>query len=154
MRAVVLFLLALLFSGAVAPAASQPIADTLFSWRGYTQVSQSHLQLYPGPPGDENRDHTVVLRELADNNGPSTLDDIGYVAEQVGREFGMDPARVFWIVHWGAFSYVHNATSSRDVLIRVTFRRTSTGRLSAPYWRVITHSDLRDLTANRYRSPL
>lgn len=134
-------------------AASQPLADTSFTWRGYTQESQTHVQLYPGPPDDENRDHTVVLRELAENNGPSTLDDIEYVAEQVGRSFGMDPARVAWVVHWGAFSYDGATDSDKSVLVRVTFRRTSTGRLSAPYWRIITDNDLHELTDGRYQAP-
>lgn len=135
------------------PLTAQPIADTTFTWRGYTHESHTHLQLYPGPPRDENRDHTVVLRELAANRGPTVLDDIGYVAEQVGRTFGVDPARVAWVVHWGAFSYDGAAPSGKEVLVRVTFRRTSTGRLSAPYWRVITPADLRALTAERYREP-
>ncbi len=142
--------------GALGPANTlwaQPVADTTFTWRGYTHESRTHLQLYPGPPDDENRDHTVVLRELAANIGPTTLDDIGYVAEQVGRAFGMDPARVAWVVHWGAFSYEGASASDKEVLVRITFRRTSTGRLSAPYWRIITHADLRELTANHYQAP-
>ena len=132
---------------------AQPVADTTFTWRGYTHESRTHLQLYPGPPDDENRDHTVVLRELAANTGPTVLDDIEYVAEQVGRAFGMDPARVAWVVHWGAFSYEGAAASDKEVLVRITFRRTSTGRLSAPYWRIITPTDLRELTADHYQAP-
>ena len=132
---------------------AQPVADTTFTWRGYTHKSHTHLQIYPGPPSDENRDHTVVLRELATNTGPTTLNDIGYVAEQVGRAFGMDPARVAWVVHWGDFSYEGAAASDKEVLVRVTFRRTGTGRLSAPYWRIITPADVRALTANHYQAP-
>lgn len=132
---------------------AQPVSDTTFTWRGYTHESETHLQLYPGPPDDENRDHTVVMRELAENTGPTVLDDIEYVAEEVGRAFGMDPARVAWVVHWGAFSYEDAAASDKEVLVRITFRRTSTGRLSAPYWRIITPNDLRELTDNRYQAP-
>lgn len=132
---------------------AQPVADTTFTWRGYTHESRTHLQLYPGSPDDENRDHTVVLRELAANTGPTVLDDIEYVAEQVGRAFGMDPARVAWVVHWGAFSYEGASDSDKEVLVRITFRRTSTGRLSAPYWRIITPTDLRELTDNHYQTP-
>ena len=132
---------------------AQPLADTLFSWSGYTHVSETHLQLYPGPPSDENRDHTVVLRELADNTGPTILDDISYVAEQVGRDFGMDPARVTWVLHWGHFSYAEAAPSNKEVFIRVTFRRTDTGRLSAPYWRIITRPDVIEITDQRYQRP-
>ncbi len=151
-----LVLVLLIAIGSLAPRGTlqaQPVADTTFTWRGYTHESRTHLQLYPGPPDDENRDHTVVLRELAANTGPTVLDDIEYVAEQVGRAFGMDPARVAWVVHWGAFSYEGASDSDKEVLVRITFRRTSTERLSAPYWRIITPTDLRELTANHYQDP-
>jgi hypothetical protein len=154
-RSIVLLALALIASAWAFPHAlrAQPVADTTFTWRGYTHESRTHLQLYPGPPSDENRDHTVVLRELAANTGPTALEDISYVAEQVGRVYGMDPARVAWVVHWGAFSYEGAEASDKEVLVRVTFRRTSTGRLSAPYWRIITPADLRELTADHYQAP-
>ena len=132
-------------------ALAQPLADSLFSWRGYSRVSETHVSIYPSPPDDERRVHTVVLKELATNQGQSTVEDIRYLADLVGRQFGIDPAHAYWIVHWGAFSYDPGASAERkDLFLRVTFRRTQSGRLSSPYWRVIHRDDVRELTDRRW----
>jgi hypothetical protein len=128
------------------------VADTLFTWRGYARTAQCQVSVYPGPPGDEARSQTVVLRELAANQGPSTISDAPYLADLVGRQLGIDPAEAYWVFHWGAFSY-ENATPDRDkeLFLRVTFRRTDSGRLSSPYWRVIREDELLELTDRRFR---
>lgn len=133
-----------------APSAAQPIADTLFTWRGYSRVATTQVAIYPSEPGNEERPHTVVLTELAENRGPSIVDDIRYLADLVGRQFGVDPAAVTWVLHWGSFSH-EGGTGDKDLLLRVTFRHTSSGHLSSPYWRVITRNDLRELTDRRWR---
>lgn len=134
---------------------AQPLADSLFSWRGYNRTASTHVRIYPSPPDEETRVHTVILRELASNRGPSTVDDIGYLADLIGRQFGVDPAHAYWIVHWGAFSYDgagdDTGATKKDLFLRVTFRRTDSGRLSSPYWRVITADDVRELTDRRWR---
>jgi hypothetical protein len=133
-----------------APAAAQPIADTLFSWRGYSRVSTTQVAVYPAAPGNEERPHTLVLTELAQNRGPSIVDDVRYLADLVARQFGVDPAKVTWVIRWGAFSH-EGAGGDKELLLRVTFRHTKSGHLSAPYWRVITRNDLRELTDRRWR---
>lgn len=135
-----------------ATALAQPIADSLFSWRGYNRVSETHVSIYPSPSDEETRVHTVVLKELGSNRGASTVEDIRYLADLVGRQFGIDPAHAYWIVHWGAFSYDLSASDpKKDLFLRVTFRRTKSGRLGSPYWRVISRDDVRELTDRRWR---
>jgi len=143
-------LLSLLASG---HAAAQPLADSVVVWRGYSRTGTTHVRIYPSPPDEETRVHTVVLRELAANEGPSTVADIRYLADLVGRQFGVDPAHAYWIVHWGAFSYDGAAPDAdKELFLRVTFRRTQSGRLSSPYWRVVTRDDVRALTDRRWRN--
>ena len=127
------------------------MADTLFTWRGYAQVGQCQLAIYPTPP-DEERTRTVVIRELARNEGPSTIDDVRYLAEAVGRQFQVDPAEAYWIFHWGAFSYAGAEADDRELFLRATFRRTSSGRLSSPYWRVVHRDEVLELPARGFRN--
>ena len=149
--AVSLAMLAVLLLAA-RPACAQPLADTLVSWRGYARVSTAQVQVYPAPPGDERRDRTIVIRELAGSRGPSTVDDVSYLADLVGRHLRLDPARAYWILHWGAFSFP-DAQDGKELFLRVTFRRTSSGRLSSPHWRALSHVDVLELTDRRYQSP-
>ncbi|PEN12297.1 hypothetical protein CRI94_14800 [Longibacter salinarum] len=135
------------------PCSAQPLADTIVTWRGYALEARAQVQVYPSPPDDERRDRTVVVRELARNRGPSTLDDVRYLADRIGRTFQIDPARVYWIMHWGAFSH-RGARGSKELFLRVTFRRSDSGRLSSPYWRLVSKADVRELTDRRYRSTL
>jgi hypothetical protein len=146
--AILLFAVGGLFAS---PAASaQPIADTLFTWRGYSQISTTHVAIYPADPQEEERPHTVVLTERAENRGLSTVDDMRFLADAIGREYGVDPAQATWVVRWGAYSF-EGARGDKEILLRATFRRTASGRLGSPYWRVITRNDLLELTDRRWR---
>jgi hypothetical protein len=80
------------------PAAAQPQTDTTLTWRSYSRTGTVQVRVYPGPPDDEE-EHTIVLRELAENEGPSTVDDLQYLADLVGRQLGMDPTRAYWVLH-------------------------------------------------------
>jgi hypothetical protein len=135
------------------PAHAQPLADTVMTWQGYALTARAQVQVYPAPPDDDRRDRTIVVRELAASRGPSTVADVRYLADRIGRTFGVDPARAYWIIHWGAFSFP-NATGTKELFLRVTFRRSDSGRLSSPFWRRIAKADVRDLTDRRYRSTL
>jgi hypothetical protein len=134
------------------PLSAQPLADTLITWRGYARTAETRVHLYPGPLDEETRTRTLVVQELAANRGPSTLSDVRYLAEHIGRQFGIDPSAATWIFHWGAFSYV-GATpdDDKELFLRATFRRTSTNRLGAPYWKVIDRDAVRELTDRRFR---
>lgn len=134
------------------PLSAQPLVDTLFTWRGYARTAQCHVQVYPAPPDEDTRSRTIVVRELASNRGPSTLHDVRYLAERLGRQFGLDPAEAYWVFHWGAFSYEGAAPDDdKELFLRATFRRTSTGRIGTPYWKVIDRDAVRELTDRRFR---
>jgi len=147
---VLLVLLCIPFSAP--PVAAQPIADTLFTWKGYSKSGVCRVRLFQRSPRDKEKTHVVVVRELAENSGPSTVDDARYLVELIGRGFGIDPVKAYWIFHWGAFSF-SGARQSRkkDLFLRATFRRGSTHRLSAPTWRVITREDVDQYTDRQFR---
>ena len=133
------------------PAAAQPQTDTTLTWRSYSRTGTVQVQVYPGPPDDEE-EHTIVLRELAENKGPSTVEDLQYLADLVGRHLGVDPTRAYWVLHWGGFSF-QGATPDADkaLFLRATFNRTQSGNLSSPYWNVISETDVRELTDRRWQ---
>lgn len=130
---------------------AQPQTDTTITWRSYSKTGTTRVQIYPGPP-DEEEDTTVVLREVARNDGPSVLEDLQYLADLVGRRFGVDPTQAYWVIHWGAFSYEGaDPNAEKAVFLRATFNRTKSGNLSSPYWRVISETEVRELTDRRWR---
>ncbi len=143
-RIIVLFLgAATLF----ADSSAQPSVDTAFWWRSYAREGTTHVLIFPGRSDDPS---VVVLRELADNAGPSTLTDIRHLVELIGREHGVDPAEAIWVIHWGNFSYRGAEASRREVFLRATFRRNKSGAVSAPSWRILNRDEVRDLTARHY----
>lgn len=148
------FILALIPSVAAqtsrASAAGQALVDTVFTWRNYDQSSRCRVRIYPCPPGD-TRTHTVVLDELAANESRSTTSDAAHVAELIARQYHLDAVRTYWVFHWGAFSYAGARESSRkELFLRATFRRTRSGMLGAPSWRVLTREELEEITDRRW----
>lgn len=129
---------------------AQPQTDTTLTWRSYSRTGTTEVQVYPGPPDDEET-HTIVLREVAENRGPSTVDDLQYLADLVGRRLGIDPTGAYWVLHWGGFSFEGaDPDADKDLFLRATFNRTSSGNLSSPYWNVISETDVRELTDRRW----
>jgi len=125
-------------------AVAQPVADSLFEWQGYARRSSARISIYGSP--DEKRPHAVIVKELAQNTGLSTIEDARYVVEQVGREFRMDPAKVTWFFRWGYYSFADARPSSKELILRATFNRTKTGHLGLPQWRVASFEDLEEAT--------
>lgn len=142
------FLFAALLSGmnlTAHTAACQPIADTLLVWDGYFSQGQTRVQLYPNL-ADTSRPYTMVLRELATNKGPSTVDDLAYLAEEAGRAFKLDPTRINWILHWGAFSFEAAKKTRKEIFLRATFKRNRSRHLGRPQWRLVTREEVELLT--------
>jgi hypothetical protein len=135
------------------PADAQPLADTLITWREFGRIGTTHVQVYPTPARDEDRHHTVIVREIAENRGPSTLDDARFLVEHVGRTLDIDPAEAHWVFHWGAFSFPGAEANRREFYLRATFRRTPAGSLTAPAWRLVNRTEVEGLTDRRYRRP-
>lgn len=127
-----------------APVQAQ-VVDTLLVWRTYTQEARARVHVYPS--GSASRPLTVVVDELAENRAGPVTDDARFVAETVGRTLGRDPAEMTFVFRFSAASF-HPAGRSGDkvLLLRATFTRARTGRLSSPAWRVITRDELADLT--------
>jgi len=132
---------------------AQPQTDTTLTWRSYSTTGTVQVHVYPGPP-DEEEEHTIVLRELAENDGPSTVDDLQYLADLVGRRLGVDPTQAYWVLHWGGFSFEGgDPDADKALFLRATFNRTQSGNLSSPYWNVLSETDVRELTDRRWRAP-
>ena len=145
-------LVLLLFGLASAlPVEAQPRTDTTVTWRSYSRTGTAQVQVYPGPPDDEET-HTLVVKELAENQGPSTLNDFQYLADLVGRRVGIDPTQAYWVLYWGGFSFEGaDPNAEKSLFLRATFNRTESGNLSSPYWNVISETDLRELTDRQWR---
>src|SRR5690554_3984928 len=146
------FLTVVLIAASIgAPANGQALIDTLFSWQGYGRTGACRVLVYRTPPGNE-RTHTVVIREIAENTGPTAMSDARHLVELIGRGLNVDPDSTNWIFHYGDFSYPGaRSTSRKELFLRATFRRTRSGSLGAPSWHVITRADVEDLTDRLFR---
>jgi len=121
---------------------AQVQVDTVFTWQAYGRQGRCRVRVYKASP-DDDRTHTVVLQELAENRGPTVTTDSRHLVELVGRAFGVDPATAHWVFHWGAFSFEDARPDARKQLfLRATFRRTKGGGLASPSWRVVDRDDL------------
>ena len=146
-RVLVLLVLGAALAG---PARAQPRHDTTVTWRSYSRTGTTEVRVYPGPP-DEEETHTIVLRELARNRGPSTVKDLRYLADLVGRRLGVAPSKAYWVVHWGGFSFEGGDPGADKALyLEATFNRTDDGDLGSPRWDVISETELRELTDRRW----
>ena len=152
MRRVYVSLFIFLLGLTVPPHASAQLrADTVFTWRGYGRASTCGLRIY-ATPFDEDRPHTVIIREQAENDGASTVADARHLVELIGRRFEIDPAEATWVFHWGAFSYEDAAPNKRkELFLRATFRWNKSGTLSTPTWRVVTRAQVEDYTDRQFR---
>lgn len=127
----------------------QPDVDTSFTWQSYARTGMTHIQLYPNPT-DEDRPLTVLIREIAANKGPSIVQDLPYLVEEIGRAHKVDPTTIYWVLHWGAFSFSEAGASKKELFIRATFKRTRSGQLGAPLWRVIGREEVEALTDRKF----
>lgn len=145
------YLFVLLLTTVAHPASAQLLADTVFTWQGYGRTATCHLRIYPTAPSEE-RTHTVVIRELAENDGPSTTSEARYLVELIGRQFDVDPAQAYWVFHWGAFSYEGARKNQRkELFLRATFRRNKNQSLGTPLWRVVTREEVEAYTDRQFR---
>lgn len=143
------FCLQLLIFVPLQPAAGQQVADSLFEWRGYIHPGKSRVRIYK-TMNDKNRTHTVILQEIAQNKGPSVHDDLPYLVEEISRAYQLDASLVYWVLHWGKFTFV-DAKSSKELFLRATFKRKSNGQLGTPQWRLIRREDVEEMTDRQFR---
>lgn len=128
-------------------AAQEATVDTLLSWQTYAQDAVARVRIFSS--NDEDRPHTVVVDELAENRAGLVTDDVRYLAETIGRRFGHDPAAAFYVFRFTGASFCADGGEDKVLLLRATFTRTRTGRLSSPSWRVLTRDELAELTDRR-----
>lgn len=128
---------------AVSAASAQP-ADTLLTWRTYGQEGTARVQTFAS--NDEDRPRTVVVDERAENRAGLVTDDVRYFVETYGRSVGVDPAEAAFVFRFNGASFCTDGPDDKTLLLRATFTRTKTGRLSAPSWRVISREELAELT--------
>lgn len=124
---------------------AQPLTDTVLTWRSYTHERSARVRLYPY--GDDARPFTVVVDERADNAGGPVTDEVRFVAETIGRSLGFDPAEASFVFRFTPAAFAPGAPEEgKTLLLRATFRRSSSGDLGTPSWRVLSRDALADLT--------
>ncbi|MEM1118064.1 MAG: hypothetical protein AAF845_00885 [Bacteroidota bacterium] len=123
--------------------------DRDVTWRTYASERTARVRVYPSP--DERRPRAVVIDDQASNAGVVT-EEAPYVADLIGREFGFDPVEATYVFRFTPASFTEGAPEAgKTLLLRATFRRTSSGALGAPQWRVVTADDVDDLTDRAFR---
>ncbi len=143
MRALTLGILLL-----AAPLAAQDHDETV-SWRTYASERSARVRVFASD--DERRPRTVVVDDRASNDDVIT-DDAQFVADVIGRELGFDPVAATFVFRFTPASFVEDASGGGKILLlKATFRRTSTGALGSPDWRVISSDVLEDLTDRAMR---
>lgn len=135
---------------AVSTAFAQELADTTFTWRGYSSASMCHVRIFRSAP-NARRPITVVIDETSENRGRSTLDDAPHLVELLARAFVIEPDSAFWIFHWGSFSFSNAAPTNKELYFRATFRRGDSGSLGPPFWRLINRTTVAEYTDRAYR---
>ncbi len=124
---------------------AQPLTDTTYTWQGYAKMGVTKVQIYHNP-SDKNRTKTIILKELAENGGPSIVADLPYLAEEISRALNFNPTEVFWVLHWGSFSFAEARVAKKEIFLRASFKYTRGLQLSSPQWRVIGREEVEELT--------
>lgn len=139
-----LALITLLLGADLADAQTQPLTDLEVSWRAYTAQRAARVRVYAAD--DERRPHTIVVDDRASNGGPIT-DEAQFVADLIGREVGVDPTTATFVFRFTPSAFTEGGSErGKTLLLRATFRRTQSGGLGSPDWRVLTRDGLDDLT--------
>lgn len=133
-----------LLGATLADAQTQPLLDQEVSWRAYTAERSARVRVFAA--NDERRPHTIVVDDRASNSGPIT-DEAQFVADLVGREVGVDPTEATFVFRFSPSAFAEGASDrGKTLLLRATFRRTRSGGLGSPDWRVLTRDGLDELT--------
>lgn len=133
------------------PAAEAQLrSDTLFTWQGYGRASMCRVRIYQSG-ADQKKAQTVVIGESSENRGASTLDDVQHLVELIGRGLSVDPEEAYWVFHWGAFSHAGAEPSNKEIFFRATFRRSDSGALGTPFWRLVNRETVVEYTDRAFR---
>ncbi len=130
-------------------ARSQAILDTVLTWSGYLSESLASVTVYETLPDSKKRG-VVVIREVAENSGRSAVADARFLAEKISSILDKSAADLYWIFHWGSFSHKGAEQSSKEILLKASFRLNN-GKVSPPQWRVITRDTMLKYTDRQFR---
>ena len=139
--------------GADDPPPVELLAETLaewqgreLSWRSYVgRARRATATVYANVGRDGGRcPWSVVLVAHPDNPAPLT-DDAPFLADMVGRELGADPVRLAFLFRFEL------GGRTRPLTVPATFRRSPSGRLGAPAWRVLSPDEVEDYTDRHLR---
>ena len=142
----------LVLAGAPAAAQDGPLHDQEVTWQGYGAEQARAARVRVFLCDDERRPHTVVVDDRAGNGATPVTDEAPYVAETIGRTLGFDPTAATFVFRFTEAAFTDGGSDAgKALLVRATFRRTSSGSLGAPTWHVITREALEDLTDRQMR---
>ena len=128
----------------LASAQTRPLHDQEVTWKAYAADRAARVRVFT--VDNERRPHTIVVDDRASNGGPIT-DEAQFVADLVGREVGVDPAAATFVFRFTPAAFAEGAGErGKTLLLRATFRRTQSGGLGSPDWRVLTADALDALT--------
>ena len=131
--------------GGAAPA----IHDEVVAWRTYSSERSARVRVFAS--GDERRPLTAVVDDRAANGGAVT-DEAAFVADHVGRTLGFDPVAATFVFRFTPAAFVEGAgDDGKTLLLQATFRRTASGGLGSPTWRVVSPDQLGELTDRALR---
>lgn len=123
--------------------------DTTLAWPGYGGTRTARVRLFENAARDrDRRTITVVLDDTATNPHPIT-GDAPFLAEHVGRALEIDPIHLAFVFRFDAAAFAKDASEGprgKVLTLRATFRRTASGRLSSPSWRVLSPEETLDYT--------
>ena len=134
-------------AGGVEPGAA--LHDEVVTWRTYSDDRAARVRVFAS--GDERRPVVAVVDDRASNGGAVT-DEAAFVADLVGRALGFDPVAATFVFRFTPAAFVEGAPGTgKTLLLQATFRRTASGGLGSPSWRVVTPDRLDDLTDRAVR---
>ncbi|MDT0632200.1 hypothetical protein RQM47_09175 [Rubrivirga sp. S365] len=118
--------------------------DEVVAWRTYSDDRAARVRVFAS--GDERRPVVAVVDDRAANGGAVT-DEAAFVADLVGRALGFDPVAATFVFRFTPAAFVEGAADGgKTLLLQATFRRTASGGLGSPSWRVLTPDRLDALT--------
>ena len=136
-------------AGGAEAAPGAALHDEVVTWRTYSDDRAARVRVFAS--GDERRPVVAVVDDRASNGGAVT-DEAAFVADLVGRALGFDPVAATFVFRFTPAAFVEGAPDrGKALLLQATFRRTASGGLGSPSWRVLTADRLDALTDRAVR---
>jgi hypothetical protein len=131
---------------------AQPISESDLTWNsdGFTP-SKCHIVVYKADAHElRGKTHVVVIKELAENKGKTTIEDAKFLAEKIAEDQKIEIENLFFIHYIGSFSF-ENGQGRKSILMGTSFRRQENGRLNAASWRIVSMADAVSYTDRQFK---